>query len=141
MSAYEFWNMQYATLTDKAADDFATIPGLAERWTASDDGLTYTYTLREGLKWSDGEPLTADDVAWTINTSRDQEWINHFATTQNLTATAMDDRRWRSYVGARSEAAHDGRVHPAQAHLGGAVARATSPPIRPTTVWGRVRSC
>ena len=91
MSAYEFWNMQYATLTDKAADDFATIPGLAEKWTASDDGLTYTYTLRDGLKWSDGEPLTAEDVAWTINTSRDQEWINHFSTTQNLTATATDD--------------------------------------------------
>ncbi len=92
VSAYETWNMQYATLTDKAADDFATEPGLAESWTASDDGLTYTYTLREGLKWSDGEPLTADDVAWTINTSRDQEWINHFATTGNLTATAVDDR-------------------------------------------------
>jgi peptide/nickel transport system substrate-binding protein len=92
VSAYETWNMQYATLTDKAADDFATEPALAESWTASDDGLTYTYTLREGLKWSDGESLTAEDVAWTINTSRDQEWINHFATTGNLTATAVDDR-------------------------------------------------
>ena len=29
---YEIWNLQYATLTDKAADDFATIPGLAESW-------------------------------------------------------------------------------------------------------------
>ncbi len=92
VSSYELWNLQYATLTDKAADDFATIPGLAEEWTASDDGLTYTYTLREGLKWSDGEPLTAEDVAWTINTSRDQEWINHSATTANLTATALDER-------------------------------------------------
>jgi peptide/nickel transport system substrate-binding protein len=92
VSAYEVWNMQYATLTDKAADDFATIPGLAESWTGSADGLTYTYTLREGLKWSDGEPLTAEDVAWNINTSRDQQWINHYSTTANLTATAKDDR-------------------------------------------------
>ncbi len=91
VSSYELWNLQYATLTDKAADDFATIPGLAESWSESDDGLTFTYTLREDLKWSDGEPLTADDVAWTINTSRDQEWGNHLATTQNLTATAVDD--------------------------------------------------
>ena len=52
VSSYELWNLQYATLTDKAADDFATIPGLAESWEASDDGLTYTYTLRDGLKWS-----------------------------------------------------------------------------------------
>ncbi len=92
VSSYELWNLQYATLTDKAADDFATIPGLAESWEGSDDGLTYTYTLREGLTWSDGEPLTADDIAWTINTSRDQEWINHSATTVNLDATAIDDR-------------------------------------------------
>ena len=89
---YEMWNMQYATLTDKAADDFATTPGLAESWEASADGLTFTYHLRDGLKWSDGEPLTADDVAWTINTSKEQEWINHSATTANLTATAVDDK-------------------------------------------------
>jgi peptide/nickel transport system substrate-binding protein len=92
VSSYEVWNLQYATLTDKAAADFATIPGLAESWTALDDGLSYTYRLREGLRWSDGEPLTADDVAFTINTSRDQEWINHSAVTVNLTATAVDDR-------------------------------------------------
>ncbi len=91
VASYELWNLQYATLTDKAADDFATIPGLAESWTASDDGLTYTYTLRAGLKWSDGEPLTAEDVAWTINTSRDQVWLNHSAVTTNLNAVAIDD--------------------------------------------------
>jgi peptide/nickel transport system substrate-binding protein len=92
VSSFELWTLQYATLTDKAADDFATIPGLAESWEASDDGLTYTYTLREGLQWSDGEPLTADDVAYTINRSRDEEWINHSATTVNLEATATDER-------------------------------------------------
>lgn len=92
VSSFELWNMQYAALTDKAADDFATIPGLAEKWVSSGDGLTWTYTLREGLKWSDGTPLTADDVAWTINTSRDQGWINHSSTTANLTATAKDAR-------------------------------------------------
>jgi len=92
VSSYELWNLQYATLTDKAADDFATIPGLAESWTGSEDGLTYTYILREGLKWSDDTPLTAEDVAWTINTSRDQVWLNHSAVTANLTATAIDDR-------------------------------------------------
>jgi peptide/nickel transport system substrate-binding protein len=89
---YEVWNMMYATLTDKAADDFATIPGLAESWEGSDDGLTYTYTLREGLKWSDGQPLTAEDVAYTINRSREEEWLNYSSTTANITATAPDER-------------------------------------------------
>ncbi len=92
VSSYEVWNLQYATLTDKAADDFATIPGLAESWTGSADGLSYTYTLRKDLQWSDGEPLTADDIAYTINTSRDQAWINHASVTTNLTATVVDDR-------------------------------------------------
>ena len=92
VSEYEIWNLHYATLTDKAAADFETIPGLAESWEASDDGQTYTYTLREGLLWSDGTPLTAEDVAWNINTSVEQGWTNHISTTQNLTATAIDDR-------------------------------------------------
>ncbi|MHA6692948.1 ABC transporter substrate-binding protein [Devosia sp. A449] len=37
-------------------------PSLAESFTASDDATTYTFTLRDGLKWSDGEPFTVDDI-------------------------------------------------------------------------------
>jgi peptide/nickel transport system substrate-binding protein len=92
VSDFELWNLQYASVTDKAAEDFETIPGLAESWEGSDDGLTYTYTLREDLQWSDGEPLTADDVAYTINRSRDEEWANHFSTVANLDAVAIDER-------------------------------------------------
>jgi len=43
--------------------DFMTLrPGLASEWTISTDGLTYTFTLRPGVKWSNGEPLTAEQV-------------------------------------------------------------------------------
>ncbi|MEL6382065.1 MAG: ABC transporter substrate-binding protein [Cyanobacteria bacterium J06626_18] len=41
------------------------VPALAESWEISEDGLTYIFTLRDGLQWSDGEPLTADDVVFT----------------------------------------------------------------------------
>jgi len=95
VAAYEVWNLHYATLTDKAADDFATIPGLAESWEEVEPGVEYVYTLREGLTWSDGEPLTADDVAWNINTARDQGWDTAFSTVQNIEATAEDDRTVR----------------------------------------------
>jgi peptide/nickel transport system substrate-binding protein len=88
--AFEAWNIQYATLTDKAASDFHTIPGLAESWKGSDDKLTWTYKLRPNLKWSDGKPLTSEDIAWNVNTSREEEWLNHSAVTANLTATAPD---------------------------------------------------
>ncbi|MEO1377663.1 MAG: ABC transporter substrate-binding protein [Cyanobacteria bacterium J06635_10] len=40
-------------------------PALAESWTISEDRLGITFTLRDGLKWSDGKPLTVDDVMFT----------------------------------------------------------------------------
>lgn len=43
------------------------IPALAESWQLSDDKLRIVFTLREGLKWSDGKPLTAKDVVFTYN--------------------------------------------------------------------------
>ena len=42
------------------------VPSLAERWEIADDGLRYVFHLREGLRWSDGEPLTAHDVEFGI---------------------------------------------------------------------------
>jgi peptide/nickel transport system substrate-binding protein len=42
-------------------------PELAESWEISDDKLKIIFTLREGLKWSDGQPLTADDIVFTFN--------------------------------------------------------------------------
>ena len=42
------------------------VPSLAERWEIAEDGLRYVFHLREGLTWSDGEPLTAHDVEFGI---------------------------------------------------------------------------
>ena len=44
-----------------------TEPALAESWKISPDKLKIEFTLREGLQWSDGEPLTVDDVVFTYN--------------------------------------------------------------------------
>lgn len=43
------------------------VPRLAEEYSVSDDGTTFTFKLRDDLKWSDGEPLTADDLVFTYN--------------------------------------------------------------------------
>lgn len=43
------------------------IPELAQAWEVSEDGLEIIFHLRYGLKWSDGEPFTADDVLFTFN--------------------------------------------------------------------------
>jgi peptide/nickel transport system substrate-binding protein len=90
VGAFEAWNIQYATLTDKAAKDFSVTPGLAESWKGSPDGKTWTYELRPNLKWSDGEALTAEDIAYTVNRSREGEWLNYSAAVAHLKAKAID---------------------------------------------------
>ena len=49
------------------------IPGFATGYEVSEDGLTYTFTLREGLKWSDGSDLTAEDFLWSWNRAAAEE--------------------------------------------------------------------
>ncbi len=66
-AAYEMWGLMYDTLTGYSATDFAPEPRLAESWENSADGLTWTYQIRQGVTFSDGEPLTADDVAYSFN--------------------------------------------------------------------------
>jgi peptide/nickel transport system substrate-binding protein len=44
---------------------------LASTWQMENDGKTYVVTLRDGLRWQDGAPITADDVVYTINTMKD----------------------------------------------------------------------
>jgi len=60
----EFLPLLFAGLTRLDAAGQA-VPDLAERWDVSPDGRTYTFTLRPGLRWSDGTPLDAADVAFT----------------------------------------------------------------------------
>ncbi len=46
--------------------DFEILPQLAKSWEISDDGLTYTFNLQEGVTWHDGEPFTSADVQFGI---------------------------------------------------------------------------
>jgi len=43
-------------------------PGIADRWTLSDDKKTFTFHISDKAKWSDGKPITAEDVKWTFDT-------------------------------------------------------------------------
>lgn len=52
-------------------------PELAERYEISEDGLTYTFWLRQGLRWHDGEVLTTEDVAFTIGLAKNPAIRSH----------------------------------------------------------------
>lgn len=85
-------------------------PALAESYTVSDDGLVYTFTLREGLQWSNGTPLTASDFvfSWLKQMSADAtngynfimtdyivnglEYGEGTATADQVGVKALDDR-------------------------------------------------
>ena len=47
------------------------VPGLADSWDVSEDGLTYTFHLHEGVTFQNGDPFTADDVVYTVNRMMD----------------------------------------------------------------------
>ena len=49
------------------AGGFEAVPSLAESWEVSDDGLVYTFTLREGARFSSGRPVTAEDVSYSLD--------------------------------------------------------------------------
>ncbi len=64
-------NMIYPQLVQYAhgPSGFTIVGDFATSWTTSSDGKDLTFQLAAGAKWSDGQPLTADDAAWTINTT------------------------------------------------------------------------
>ena len=60
-------HVAYDTLVTVEAPDFTKIlPNLATKWEVSKDGLTYTFTLRSGAKFTSGNPVTADDVRFSL---------------------------------------------------------------------------
>jgi len=65
--SYEMWALTYDYMITYSMKDMSPEPGLAKSWETSDDGLTWTFDIRAGVLWSDGEPLTASDIAFTYN--------------------------------------------------------------------------
>jgi len=55
------------------------VPGVAESWTISDDGKTYTFKLRQDAKWSNGDPLTAGDFVFSLQRILDPKTASEYA--------------------------------------------------------------
>ena len=61
------------TLVDRDPVTLGWVPRLATDWKVSPDGLTIDFNLRQGVTFSDGQPLTADDVVYTIQLTQDEK--------------------------------------------------------------------
>ena len=87
LTTYSTEGMEVISLVyDKLLDydgDFNAQNALAEEYSYSEDGLTLTFKLRQGVKWHDGESFTAEDAAFTYNLIKESEqgmfaqWLNH----------------------------------------------------------------
>jgi peptide/nickel transport system substrate-binding protein len=85
--------LMYDGLLRLAQADYAKAPELADSWDVSDDQLTWTFHLREGLVWSDGTPITAHDFAWTGNFIVENDissWSDGYTYTESI--EAVDDQ-------------------------------------------------
>jgi len=67
LSPAEFIGNAYDMLVRLDINDTTKVKGgIADSWTVSDDGLTYTFKLKPGIKFASGNPITAEDVAWSF---------------------------------------------------------------------------
>jgi peptide/nickel transport system substrate-binding protein len=90
-TCYEIWRLNYDLLTSWDAATLAPKPELAESWTVSDDGKVWTFKIRHGATWQDGEPVTAKDVAWTYNTIIENELSNFTGYTEFIEKVETPD--------------------------------------------------
>lgn len=88
--AYEVFLLTYDTLT-KFDKDMQTVPSLAKSWESSDDGLTWTYHLRDDVKWSDGEKFTSADVKFSYNAYLDNNASMYVTFLNNIDSIETPD--------------------------------------------------
>lgn len=83
-------------LVSKHPETLEPTPGIAESWAVSDDGLVYRFKLRDNAKWSNGEPLVAEDIVWSWKRALLPQLGNQYA--------------YSLYVIDQAEAFHKGQI-------------------------------
>jgi len=93
---FNYLTGMFGTLV-RADPDYEIVPDLAESWEISEDLQTYTFNLRSGVTWHDGEALTSEDVKFSIEVRMDPDlgsgmystlinYVDYIETPDNLTA-------------------------------------------------------
>lgn len=85
-------NQIYEQLVRYKTGSWDVVPGIAEKWEASADGLTYTFTIRRNLKFHDGSPVTLGDIVFSLDRARGEGsvWKDNYGT---VTAVKADQSK------------------------------------------------
>jgi len=108
------------TPLDQESDENGQVPlqpetnGVAERYTVSDDGLVYTFHIREAAVWSNGDKVTADDFAWSWRRMLHPETGSQYAYQLHYVSGAMQYNLGTLQVGDQVEVELDDRRDPQQ---------------------------
>jgi len=95
-SAYEIWSLNYDDLVDIGPDgnfvpELATSVPTVQNGGISKDGKVWTFKLRSGVKWQDGQPLTAKDVAFSYNYMIQNKMANYASATAAIVRAVVVD--------------------------------------------------
>jgi peptide/nickel transport system substrate-binding protein len=88
---YTVWALNWELLLNWDPETLAPSPGIAESWEVSEDRKTVTFELIRGARWSDGKPITSEDVKWSLEVLG-SEGLLFSAYTGNVTAIRTPDR-------------------------------------------------
>jgi peptide/nickel transport system substrate-binding protein len=115
---------QFEFLTTYSQGSMTPEGALVEKWETSDDKLTWTFHFRKGLKWSDGQPISANDAAWTFQKMLDDDVAK--------TANGSYVQQWESVK------ATDDNTLVIKTKVPQATMEALDIPIVPEHVWSKV---
>jgi peptide/nickel transport system substrate-binding protein len=124
-NSYLVWYEEYPYLNTYDVNN-DIVPYFAKSWDVSSDGLTWTFHLVSGAKWSDGQPLDANDVAWMFNTvvkyksGPTSYWAAYVVGLDKVTATDADTVQF----------VYNRPIGPALSQLGAI-------PVLPEHIWGQ----
>jgi peptide/nickel transport system substrate-binding protein len=95
VEAYTVFELVYDSMYELNLDGSFTL-SLADSVERSDDGLVYTFKIKDGIKWHDGQPLTAEDISYTYNLYKDTPeypYLNGYYTPyfESIEATADNE--------------------------------------------------
>ena len=118
--SWECFRLSYNFLT-WYDEEYKPVPDLARSWQTSADGKTWTFHIIEGMKWQDGVPLTARDIAFTYNLILDTQDAAYAQYLTGVTSVTAPDDATVVITTRRPKRRHAGALHPhpARAHLEG----------------------